>query len=140
MPDARPLGVHEELMKDMGSDKGFDPIPPDQYLTYLSETESPEQRALAWMRAHTIRMGHRKPYAVNSKGRELHLADMARDLKWEEANVYRTWKFMEVKGLVSRKGQKLFLSGRIVKNQQLTRKNSSVQTIQPYLQKQLEKL
>ncbi len=46
------------LMQAMGSDGGFDPIPPDQHRWQMTASNDPLIRLWSWMCAHTIRMGH----------------------------------------------------------------------------------
>ena len=59
-------------MRDLGATR-WDATPVDQHDFFLDEIpgESALQRALAWMRAHTIRRGRWKAYAVDEKGQEL---------------------------------------------------------------------
>ncbi len=65
-----PDSTHTQLMQAMGA-KSFDPIPPDQYLYFLDEDETAEQRLLAWLRSKTIRGRRSGPtaYAHDERGR-----------------------------------------------------------------------
>ena len=87
-------------MREMGS-RAFDPIPPDNYLYFVhDESAPPLQRALAWVRAHTIRYGHRSPFCVDEDGNELTLEHMAADFKWSVKHARCTWEDLEDRGLV----------------------------------------
>src|SRR5438445_5829057 len=74
----------DRLMREMGATR-WDPTPVEQHDFFLDEVpgESALQRALAWMRAHTIRRGRWRAYAVDEKGNELHIERLAADLGWK---------------------------------------------------------
>lgn len=90
-----------ELVKQMGSKKGYDPIPPDQYLYFLNSADE-VQRVVAWVRSKTIRLGHRSPWAVTPNAtRPLTKADLARDcFSGNRGNAVTAWTRAEQVGLV----------------------------------------
>ncbi|MES2135767.1 MAG: hypothetical protein V4502_01735 [Pseudomonadota bacterium] len=88
------------LMTEMGSTKGFDPMPPDQYLYFLGKAEPPLQRLLALVRSLTIRVGHWSPYCVDEHGKELRLADLQRLLDIDHGNFQRAVREAKARGLV----------------------------------------
>ena len=110
MAELRPTS-NEELMKTIGSKKGSDPIPPDQYLTYTNKRYPPVLRLWAWMLSKTIRHGHRSPWAVDTNRTTLTLADAAQELKMDKANTYRAWKQLEDEGRVRKDGKRLTIRG-----------------------------
>ncbi len=95
----RPSAV-TALMVEMGSTKGFDPMPPDQYLYFLGKKESPLQRLLALVRARTIAQGHRSAFCVDEKGKELRQADLRRELGMDWGNFRRVLKEATARGLI----------------------------------------
>jgi hypothetical protein len=78
-----------ELMREIGSTKGYDPMPPDQYLTYQNKRYPPKLRLWAWMLSKTIRQGHRSAYAVEEHGKGLTIQHGAADLDMDEGDVRR---------------------------------------------------
>ncbi len=107
-----------ELMKEMGSKDGYNPIPPPQHQWQMGKGEAPLHRMWAWMCAHTIAWGHRSPYAVSRDGKELHVEHIAADLEMDEANAYATWRKGVVKGLwrsgaKAEGSRRLFLCGEV---------------------------
>src|SRR5512132_958284 len=92
---ARTTTTHEALMRAMGSTKGFDPMPPDQYLSYQDKRYPLKIRFWAWLCAHTIRLGHRSPWAVGRKGQELHIEHAAADLDVDVANLREARRELE---------------------------------------------
>lgn len=114
--DTRPSAV-DLLMRDLGATR-WDPTPVDQHDFFLDEVpgESALQRALAWMRAHTIRRGRSKAYAVDEKGNELHIERLAADLGWKVKWAQEVWRLGESHGLFRRDPQcplRLYLAGRV---------------------------
>jgi hypothetical protein len=107
------------LMKEMGSKRGFDPIPPDQHAWVMAKDQPPLQRLWGWMCAKTIHWGHRSPYAVTKGGEELHIEHAAADLDMDEGNMRRAWREGKERGLW-RNGskaegpRKLYLCGHVV--------------------------
>ena len=133
------------LMAAIGSKKGYDPFPPDQYLTYLDRRYSPVMRLWAWMLAHTIAKDHRSPWAVDDKGRTLSIADAAKSLKIDERNLRRHWTELETEGRVQRCGKKLHIKGEVNisdKFQGRTESEARVCTnpLPPYILLQINKL
>jgi len=143
-------GIHEgaaqsklmELMLAMGSTKGFDPIPPEQYLTLRDKRYPPEQRLLWWLASKTIRHGHRSPYAVDDQGKELRLKHAAGELNMERGNVRRAWRHLEADGRVHTEGRRLYLNGAVKLPAETKEKRSEVCTdlFPPYLMKQIKNL
>ena len=88
------------LMVEMGSTKGFDPMPPDQYLYFLGKKEPPLQRLLALVRASTIQRGRRSAYCVDERGKELRLADLEKLLGMEHGNFKRVMREATERGLI----------------------------------------
>jgi hypothetical protein len=88
------------LMAAMGSTKGFDPMPPDQYLYFLGKKESPLQRLLALVRSKTIRKDHRSAHCVDENGKELRQADLRRELGMDWGNFRRALNEAVARGLV----------------------------------------
>jgi hypothetical protein len=87
-------------MVDMGSTKGFDPMPPDQYLYFLGKKEPPLQRLLALARASTIQRGRRVAYCVDEQGKEMRPADLERALQMEHGNFNRALREAVGRGLI----------------------------------------
>lgn len=135
----------DELMKELGSAKGFDPFPPDQYLSFIDERYPATWRLWAWVLSKTIRQGHRQPYCVDAKGRELRLQHAAADLDMDVSNVYRAWRELESEGRVRRTGEKgkLFICGdvRLPREQgEEEAKLSCTDNLPPYILLQVKKL
>lgn len=103
-----------QLMKEMGSTKGFDPIPPDQYLFFRNDSD-PEQRVLAAARATTIRQGYRRPFMADGQGRPLSLNEIAKLVGMDPRNLTNTMKSLCDKGLirVEKKPYRVMLCGKI---------------------------
>lgn len=95
-----PGGELAALMAEMGSAKGFDPIPPDQYRYFLGKKESPLQRLLALVRSLTLSKGRRSPYCVDEHGRELRLAQLQKLLEMEHGNFNRAVREAKERGLI----------------------------------------
>lgn len=93
------LGL-SEFARRLGSTKGVDPIPPDQYLYFLGKKEPPLQRLLALVRACTIQRGRWSEYCVDEKGKPLRLADLERLLEMEHGNFKRTLREAVSRGLI----------------------------------------
>jgi len=103
-----------DLMKEMGSPHGFDPIPPSQYLYFLDDPD-PVQSAVAWVRSKTIRRGHRRNYAVDQQGNQLTIQDFANErYNGDWANANRAFEAAAAQKLVARDGEgKLYLCGNV---------------------------
>lgn len=109
----------DQLMRDLGATR-WDPTPVDQHDFFLDEIpgESPLQRALAWMRAHTIRRGRSKAYAVDENGKELHIERMAADLNWKVKWAQEVWRVGERHGLFRREKEfpsRMYLNGKVTR-------------------------
>jgi hypothetical protein len=132
-----------ELMRAMGSTKGFDPIPPDQYLTYLDKRYPLGQRLIWWVASKTIRHGHRSPWCVDEQGKELYLKHAAGELDVDQANLRREWRDLEAEGRVHVDGRRLCLNGTVtLPASEAKEKRSEVCTdlFPPYLLKQIKRL
>ena len=90
-----------QLAQAMGSKKGYDPIPPDNYRYFLTGSDG-VQAVLAWVRVHTIGQGYRSPFAVaKTGGRPLTKADLARHcFQGDRGHACRAWSLAEDSGLV----------------------------------------
>lgn len=114
--------ANDELMRLMGSKKGSDPIPPDQYLYFLEDPD-PEQRVPAYVRSKTIRMGHRSPFCVDEHARPITLDRLAADCGWQPSHASEYLSRLETKGLVrterggtepgTEKDLRIYLCGRV---------------------------
>ena len=105
------------FMKELGANM-WDPTPVGQHDFFLDPVpgESALQRALAWMRAHTIRHGRCKPYAVDEHGNDLRIERMAADLGWNVKWAQEVWRERERFGLFMRDQRfsgRLYLTGRV---------------------------
>src|SRR5271165_6645048 len=117
----------KELMKELGSQSGFDPIPPDQHKWMIAWDQPPLQRMWAWMLGHTIHWGHRSPYAIDKgTGRELNIENAAQDLKDQNgepmdlSNLYRVWRRGVERGIwrngsTQEGSRRLYLTGKVPK-------------------------
>jgi hypothetical protein len=104
---------NEELMAQMGSENGYDPIPPDQYLYFLNDRD-PLQRLLAYVRSKTIRVRHRSSYCVDEYGNPITLEQIAADFGWSLTHARQTWADAEERGLVKRdQDDRLCLCGNV---------------------------
>src|SRR5690242_6399500 len=131
-----------QLMRAMGSEKGFDPMPPDQYLTYQDQRYSPAQRVWAWMLSKTIRHGHRSKHAVDEQGKPLTLQHAALQLEMDGGNVRKGWRELESEGRVRRDGKTLCVCGSFKLPVQANKKRSEVcsDLLSPYYMKQIKRL
>ena len=107
------------LMRELGATR-WDPTPVGQHDFFLDEVpgESALQRALAWMRAHTIRRGRWRAFAVDEKGNELQIGHLAADLDWKVKWALEVWRRGEEYGLFRRERQcpsRLYLSGKVIR-------------------------
>lgn len=143
-------------MKAMGSKKGFDPIPPDQHSWTLASGQPPLLRMWGHMCAHTIRKGHRKPYAVDAHGKPITLEDIARDLKMDPALCRRTWRDgMRIglwrKGTNAKDKRYLYLNGQVIpvvlseEEQRIENEDDNTEKdctilFAPYISKQIKQL
>jgi hypothetical protein len=99
--------------------KGFDPIPPDQITWALAEDRAPLNRVWAAMCVHQLHWGHRKEYAVDKEGKELHIEHIASYLNMDDSGVYKAWREGVALGLwrngTMREGKRrLYLLARVV--------------------------
>jgi hypothetical protein len=143
------------LMRDLGATR-WDPTPIDQHDFFLDDIpgESSLQRALAWMRAHTLRRGRWKAYAVDEKGNELHIEHLAADLDWKVKWAQQVWRLGEAYGLFRREkqnGARLYLNGKVTRRTSHSQSDgcrgpsrcttaSSRLVLPRYVQRQLAKL
>lgn len=153
----REEGAPSELRKfalDIGSTKGVDPIPPDQYLTLQDHPLFEQaQRLWAWLLSKTIRYGHRSPHAVDDQFKELWLKHAAADLGMDAGNARRAWRELQAKGRVRTEGRRLYLNGDVTwpdsNNSDATPPHSKAKKkrievctdfFPPYLEKQIKQL
>jgi hypothetical protein len=131
-----------ELMRLMGSKKGGDPIPPDQYLCFLT-SKDPRQRALAWVRSKTIRHKHRSPFCVDEQGKVITLSHMALDFGWDLGFASRIMSQLEAMKLVAKDGLgRICLCGEVpdlIDQRELDPLDCTV-NLPPYIQLQINNL
>jgi len=91
----------DQLMHDLGAAR-WEPTPVDQHDFLIDPIpgESALQRLLAWLRAHTIRLGRGRAYAVDHNGTELRIDHLAKDLGWKVKWAQEVWRLAEKHGLV----------------------------------------
>jgi hypothetical protein len=95
-----PIDPNLELMKAMGA-KRYDPIPPDQYLFFLTSDDD-EQRYLAYIRQHTIGYPNRSAFAVNPDGSPVSQGQIARACFYgHKRNAAAVGERVAAKGLIS---------------------------------------
>jgi hypothetical protein len=139
------------LMQAIGSTKGSDPFPPDQYLTFQDARYEPDRRLWAWLLASTIRFGRgnsarygrRSPFAVSETGKPLRLQDAAVDLKMHLSNLMKAWKVIAGEGRARRDDEgRLWIEGEITLPVISEGKAKKVCTnlFPPYILKQINKL
>jgi hypothetical protein len=85
-----------DLMKGMGGNGWWNPVSNDQItwpMAIADEQAVPRtiHRMFAWLMAHTVTRGNRRPYA-NQEGAELHLENMGSDLSIEIHNLRTHWR------------------------------------------------
>jgi hypothetical protein len=100
-------------MYEMGSKKGWDPIPPDQYLTFMDKRYHLTIRLWAWLLSKTIAEGHVSPFAIDVMYRALTLVVAAHELEVTRQEIRRAWGALEAEGRVRREGHKLFVCGEV---------------------------
>ena len=89
-----------DLMREMGSPNGsFDGIPPDNYLEQL-DSDDPEVRILAWVRQKTIGKEARSPWAVDERGNELYLSNLAADCGYPLPHASAYVEFLVKRGVI----------------------------------------
>jgi hypothetical protein len=139
-----------DLMKEMGSKHGFDPIPPAQHAWQMGAGEPRLNRVWAWLCAHTIHFGHRTAFAVDREGKELHLEHVAADLGLDDANARAVWREGVQKGLwrngTKTEGpRKLYLCGEVIptgttEGEETENEKVCTNLLPPYILKQLKEL
>lgn len=135
---------NKQLMEHMGSDKGSDPIPPDQYLYFLNDSD-PRQRMLAFVRSKTIRHGHRCRYCVDEHGQPIILEQVAAHFSWTMKYARAIWLELENEGLVFEVEGRLHLSGKVTlppdpEKCNPTEKGFCTESFADYLTHQIEQL
>jgi len=113
--DARTVKVrtaNDQLMRDMGSRNGGDPLPPTQYMYFLEPIKCSVNmhQVVAWLRWRCVRyrklpdgatavegrrLDGRCLYAIDETGKALSIADMAREMDWDVSNATRYWEETE---------------------------------------------
>jgi hypothetical protein len=113
---------NDQLMKKMGSKRGFDPCPPDQHewprkVDKVVRVTHDVIVLWSWLAAHTIGLGHRSPYAVDKDGHARYIEDAARDLEWDEGNCRRAWRQGEALNLwrngAGKQSRHLYFNGEV---------------------------
>jgi hypothetical protein len=102
-----------KLMYAMGSKKGFDPIPPDQYVTFMDKRYPITMRLWAWLLSKTIGPNHFSPFAIDVMYRPLNLVVAEHELQVTRQPIRLAWSALEAEGRVRREGQKLFVCGEV---------------------------
>lgn len=123
---ARADAPNLDLMRKMGSQKGYDPMPPDQHQWQRAKHEPLIHRIWSVLCAHTIRAREpqpgqivRTPYATKDDGKTPFMSpDLVTELDEDRGNVRRAWIIGEKKGLWRRdeKGR-LWLNGSVTEKQ-----------------------
>lgn len=119
---ARADAPNLDLMRKMGSTKGYDPMPPDQHQWQRAKGEPLIHRIWSVLCAHTIRGRETKPgqtvrtpYATKDDGKTPFMApDLVRELDDDRGNVRRGWIHGEQLGLWHRDDKgRLWLNGTV---------------------------
>lgn len=108
----RKHGDNIDLIKAMGSKRGYDPMPPAQYEWQAADSEPPLYRMWSWFCRHTIASGYMSPFAVREDGQAATLKDCAADLGLDLGQVSNLFKMGAEAGLWRRQnGRELYFSG-----------------------------
>jgi hypothetical protein len=110
---SNPQEAHlKDFAKLIGSKKGTDPIPPDQYRTYQHKRYPEDLRVWSYLMECSIAPGHRKGPATTAHGRKLTPTDIMRALKMNKGGVNRALRRLEQEGRM-RRGEEgsLWISG-----------------------------
>lgn len=101
-------------MKAMGSQRGYDPLPPSQHEWQGAEGEPPIHRMWSWFCAHTVTRERMSPFAVRADGTPATLKDVAKDLGMDLGQASNLFKWGQAKGLWCKKnGRELYFSGEV---------------------------
>ena len=119
----------------------FEPLPPDQIKTFLLFFHRPEQRVLAWVRAHTVCYPCSSPYCVNNRGNELRKVDCARELGLDESVVSRRVARLFALGLVRvDDAGRIYLCGRVSPRPEVAKEDSAGKTLPTMVRLALESM
>lgn len=112
-----------DMMRRMGSNRGFTPLPPDQH-EWQKTHDDPVLRLWSWMVSHSV--GHpviefRREWAVDEFGHDVDIARAEKDIGGEPANIRRAWRKGEKlrfwrKGTKEEGGKRLYFSGKVCLN------------------------
>lgn len=129
----------DELMKAIGTNERWDPIPISQYRTLTDKRYPHWLRVWAWIASKTL--GNRSEYCIDQTGRELHLNHAAADLDLDLAIVRRAWARLERENRVKKDGSKLRICARITlpRVDEVDDPKGSYSPIAPYIAEQLRK-
>ena len=113
----------EQFAALIGSRKGTDPIPPDQYRTYQDKRYPGPMRLWSWLLEHSIAPGQRNGPAT-SKGRPVKLTEAALALKMNGTAIREAWKVLEQENRVRReKDGSLWISGDFTLGEETAKKS-----------------
>jgi len=91
-----------DLMKEIGSPDGYEPMPYSQIRRFMDKGESEANRVWGCLAAHTLRKGHWSAYAIkvarDGTVVELHTRHFAEILGIDPASVRRGWRQIVAEG------------------------------------------
>ena len=127
-------------MQSIGA-SNFEPLPPDQIKTFLLSFHCPEQRVLAWVRAHTICYPCSSAYCVDNRSNELRKVDCARELGLDESVVSRRMARLVALGLIRvDDAGRIYLCGRVAPTPEVATEDSVSETLPPTVRRALESM
>ena len=127
-------------MQSIGA-SNFEPLPPDQIKTFLLSFHCPEQRVLAWVRAHTICYPCSSAYCVDNRSNELRKVDCARELGLDESVVSRRMARLIALGLIRvDDAGRIYLCGRVAPTPEVATEDSVSETLPPTVRRALESM
>lgn len=127
-------------MRSMGSKKGWDPIPPDQYLTYMDKRYETWLRLWAWLLSKTIRPEHFSPHAIDERYNTLTLKDAESGLKASTQKIRDAWAVLEAEGRVHREGHELHVHGEVKLPDEESAQKVGTERFPSYILLQINKL
>jgi len=103
-----------ELIKEMGSKRGWDPIPPSQYEWQGGAGEPPLYRMWSWLCCHILAADKRNASALRNDGSTAGLKDLADDLGMDLGQASNLWKFGQARGIwYKHNGREMRLRGEV---------------------------